>query len=369
MNLVSWNLNKNDRSKIVELLDASPANSELLLEWGDCDISSEDTLCFVPMEEFYKWKALENVENLYFIGIGDVQNSFTSDACLGLLSNEMLARLKTVELQTIFNAYLERFNYRLLENEVDLITLDVDKMREQILLELSSVKKIYQKIVPIREDQFKELNVSSKFHAGLKGGGEFFDWCSNSTEFFFYLFTTSSYTLTGELSQLFSQFIVEENFDIKSQEQLFRNINVVYQGFLRKKEAEIDFTFFSVDLKSLQLTGFSTGGTSVFTNNGDFLAPKKNRINNLLDESSSKVIYQCQKEDFLYIESLGMQKSKHELLSTKHALDLNRISQQKTRDYFDEEFLTLQSRSDSDFLPYDSTLVKIEVLKNGIFKV
>ncbi len=369
MNLVSWNLIPTEHEIVSQMLVKSIFKNEIFLRWDECTVNSIDTLCFISTNQLEEWYKLPSSNRMCFITIGGTSLDIDSPFYLGTLSHTMLEKLDHAELKTIVDAFLSRFNYHQLELEVDLMSFELDKMREQITSELGAIKKIYQKIVPIRSETLSALQISSKFSSGLKGGGEYFDWSANRSKLFFYLFTTSSYTLTGELVQLFANVLQEGNFSSDRSNLLLENIDQTYNAFQSKKDAELDFIFFTIDLKSLRLDGHSFGKHSFFTGQGEFIDQHKERSSFAVAKTKTSFSHQSDKGEIMFLESAGIQKSKTELLKDKSILDLKKITQQTTREYFDSELIALQSAANSDFLPYDSTLIKIEVLKNGIFKV
>jgi hypothetical protein len=109
------------------------------------------------------------------------------------------------------------YNQPLIKNYVALIPqnqfVDLQKLADELekifdytTNELNRVKDLHERLVKVRLDKYKGVSLYSKFMAGEKSGGEFFDVIQNESDFFFLQVGSDSYLLTslvlGEIESL-----------------------------------------------------------------------------------------------------------------------------------------------------------------------
>lgn len=358
MNIVHWNV----PTKVVDLLEKWSDELVLTHDLFSSGDYSDQVLNVISSDKYKKWK--EDEEYLPVLAtqptllIGEVEQ-IDDIPIVGFLTTDILG-LKEPDLGVIIDSYLQRAKYFYLEKEIDVISLDIDRMREQVFSELTLSKKIYQRVVPVREDKLSSCKIASKFESGIKGGGEFFDWRELGGKVFLYLFSTSSYSLTASLSRYFVSFLENGKFNTSRLEHFEKTIQGVIADFKLKKDVSADYLFLVLDSTSLQLEGRSSGNHSIYTSEGDFLSAT---IGTLINSHLSR-------GEVLVIQSSGFVESQNDLLGKKFQIeDISGMKEENSRDFFDTKFKQLIDKTSDDFLPYDSTLIKIEVIKNGMFKV
>ncbi len=353
MKISTWKLDQKQINDLKRILEKVSSSSDFI--WLDSDIvsSDDDLLFFVASSAYRDWYDFFNGEFPYVL-IGDELINDDEFLC-GTLTHNMLSSLTINELRYILRGFLA--HYELMRTQQEMLELgkEVKELDLNIINELKLVKKIYKHAVPLRSDNFEECEVSAKFMAGSRGGGEFFDWKRTDHLLQLYLISTSSYALTGELLQLCASNYFATCTTPDALHKWVDELQIVIDRFLQQKKVTVDITFLVFDLKTMLLHGYNQGNARLVSN------INRERFVNFFQ-------HQCQKDEILLLQSSGFLSSQRDKLEQTQEIDIASLKELSSREFFDQQFMKLVDVED-DFLAFDSTLIRIEVLRNGLFKI
>jgi hypothetical protein len=153
-------------------------------------------------------------------------------------------------------------NAHFTKNSVSLEKLanDLDKIYEFTKSQLTQIKDFHDRFVKVRVDRFKGLNFTSKFMAGEKSGGEFFDIIQNDQELLFIQAGCDSYHLSSMiLSEIENLKDKQHHNDFQSEALSFQKI---VSHHANENGAELNYCLMNLNLKTLMAT-FTLKGKGV----------------------------------------------------------------------------------------------------------
>ena len=119
------------------------------------------------------------------------------------------------------------FSYPLFKKKIEANLEDLTQIGKDLnslvglkLKELNRVKKLHEKMVPIREEGVRGLNILSKFAAGEGPGGEFLDIIPSGNKVALVLSSTSSYIISTVILGLIDAFKTKGDISLKGLEKL-----------------------------------------------------------------------------------------------------------------------------------------------------
>ena len=146
--------------------------------------------------------------------------------------------------------------------QLDKLANDLSKILDFTKNELNRVKDLHDKLIKIRVDEFKNVSASSKFMAGEKSGGEFFDLIQEEDTFL--------YLQAGSNSYIISSLILSE-FETLKQSLAKSRLMIEIQKFEERinqhakgNNAEVSYCIILVDLKKFKLDLFTKGNGAIY---------------------------------------------------------------------------------------------------------
>ena len=239
--------------------------------------------------------------------------------------------------------------------KLDQLASDLEKVYEFTKSELTRVKDLHDRLVKVRVDSLKGVTVTSKFMAGEKSGGEFFDMIQTDQNFLFIQAGSDSYILSSMiLSELEVLKLSTPTTSIKAQSEHFEKM---INHHAKENEAELNYCIINVDLKTLQVDCQFKGIGSLFYQGEliDFSAPVKLKL-----KPSEK----------FYLLSAGALKNLKELnpkLALKNFYKDN--NDKNTRDLINEFFFEVSRNKHGNFLIYDALMSVIEVDHKTLYQI
>jgi hypothetical protein len=251
--------------------------------------------------------------------------------------------------------------------------VNLNRLMELTLGQMRRVKKLYEKLIPLREEKFKGLQFNSKFAAGMNSGGEFFDLIEKENVITFFLSSSQSYLTSSIVLNYFEKMRSETRAFSKDllEDYLEDLINECRELELVDRECPdlLQVIIVKIDLNRLNVEGFHFGGGEIFSFD-DSLSPSNNYP---MDENSFEKAYfefSLSRGDSLIITSPGidqnLQKGIKEKSVNEHILERRG---QSSRDIIEEIFFQLKRNCIDDFLDHDSSMVIIKVDANVIMQV
>ncbi len=238
---------------------------------------------------------------------------------------------------------------------LDKLANDLDKIHEFTKSELMRVKDLHDRLVKVRVDNLKGVTVTSKFMAGEKSGGEFFDMIQTDHNFLFIQAGSNSYILSSLiLNEMEVLKLSLPTTSVKAQSEHFEKM---IKHHASETGAELNYCIINIDTKTLQ-------AECQFQGNGYLYYQ-----NDLLD-FSQPVKLKMKPSDKFYLLSNGALKNLVELnpkLSVKNFYKEN--ADKNTRDLINEFFFEVSRNKAGNFLNYDALMTVIEVEQKILYQI
>lgn len=231
---------------------------------------------------------------------------------------------------------------------------DLDKIYEFTKSELIRVKDLHDRFVKVRIDKLKGMNLTSKFMAGEKSGGEFFEILQNEQEILFIQAGSDSYILSsmllGELETL-------------KEKSIAGNLSTHAEQFLKiinhhacEQKSELSFCMMILNLRNLHASLHIKGQAHLFYENEwiSFDRPMQLKLR--------------PKQRLCFISD-GAFKN-WTLLSRKNIETFFKSqSSLPTRDLINEFFFEVSKNKTGSFLVFDALMAVVDVEENKIYQV
>lgn len=231
---------------------------------------------------------------------------------------------------------------------------DLEKIYEHTKSELIKIKDLHDRFVKVRIDKLKGMSLTSKFMAGEKSGGEFFEILQNEQEILFIQAGSDSYILSslllGELETL-KEKAITGSLQIHS-EQFLKTIN----QHASENNGELTYTVMTINLKNLHASFMIKGQGHLFYDN-EWIS---------FDQPMQVKLKPRQR---LFLVSDGAFKN-WTLLSKKTIETFFKGNQEMpTRDLITEFFFEVSRNKSGNFLVYDALIAAVDVEETKLYQV
>ena len=142
------------------------------------------------------------------------------------------------------------------------VSQQMNRIVGRSLAELQRLKRLHERIVPMRKENYKGLNIVSKFGAGESSGGEFFDIVKGDKEFLVLVTSSSSYVVSSMVLTHFEYFReIKTSFSNQEMEKFLTNLSIEIRerGFDEYDERVVEIFLMRIDLNSFQIEGHQFG--------------------------------------------------------------------------------------------------------------
>ena len=251
------------------------------------------------------------------------------------------------------------------------MTKDLDTVLEQSLSDLQRIKKIHERIVPIRQESAKGLTITSKFGAGESAGGEFLDIVKSEKECLILLSSSQSYVVSSIVLTHFEYFRDKEHFSLEDIQKFLRELSsdLADRDFFDNDDRILDSFIARVDLNMLNIEGYSFGDFEIMRTSGNKLSGNDLPFNEMFFEKtyfSSRL----ERGEKLLVVSPGLKRNlEDELPKRTLASVVSNFDKLKARQVINELFYQLKKDATGDFLAHDATAIHIEVDQNVIVQI
>lgn len=260
----------------------------------------------------------------------------------------------------------------LLQSTVESTQEHLGKVLEQSLLELQRVKKLHEKVVPIRQEKIKGVTLFSKFAAGFSSGGEFFDLKKSDKEIVIMLTSTKSYVASSVVLGHFEEF--QKNGDSSKAgiedflEELIdecRSLDLISRDDYKLLQLDI----IRLDLRTYEYEGFHFGKGCYYSDGVKKIPSNKLPINENSFEDSyfHGVLRRGQK--LIYISPGAFQNYEEGQQEGKIGNVVLEQFKNGAREILNEAFFQLKKDNEEDFLKYDASIIYLEVDPNAFIQV
>ncbi len=231
---------------------------------------------------------------------------------------------------------------------------DLDKIYEFTRSELVKIKDLHDRFVKVRTDKLKGITLTSKFMAGEKSGGEFFEILQNDQEIIFIQAGSDSYILSsmllGEIETLKEKAITGSLHN--HAEQFLKIVN----HHAAENKGDLTYCMMSLNLKNLHASFNIKGQGHLFYDNEWISFDKPMQL-------------KLKPKQRLCVISDGSFKN-WTLLSKKQIESFFKSNEgMPTRDLINEFFFEVSRNKTGSFLVYDALMAVVEIEENKIYQV
>jgi hypothetical protein len=231
--------------------------------------------------------------------------------------------------------------------KLDKLSNDLSKILEFTKSELNRVKDLHDKFIKIRVDDFKDISVSSKFMAGEKSGGEFFDLIQGEDSFLYLQAGSNSYIIS---SLILSEF---ENLKLSLPKSNLSSLAIEFEKVInhhaKENHAELNYCIVVADFKKHSMDVSTKGNGAIVYQN------------QLLDYSKLGTIKFLPGEKIILISSGALKN----LAALNHQLNLQKFfdehADKSNKDLINEFFFELSRNKAGHFLVYDALMSILEI--------
>lgn len=254
----------------------------------------------------------------------------------------------------ILNNYLN-MNFTQHAVKLDKLASELDKVYEFTQSQLTKIKDLHDRFVKVRVDKLKGITVTSKFMAGEKSGGEFFEIIQNEQELLFIQAGTNSYILS---SMLLSEIeILKEKSKITDLQKETDNFQTIISRHASENKAELTYCMMNLNLKTLQACFTLKGQGHIF-------------FQNELISFDNPVKLKLKPKERFCIISEGSLKNWQILNAKLRPKDFFLQNQDKSvKDLVNEFFFEVSRHKAGNFLIYDALMAVIEIEENVLYQL
>ncbi len=261
---------------------------------------------------------------------------------------------------------------RILNSTVEDTQNHLGKVLEQSLLELQRVKKLHEKVVPMRQEKIKSVTVYSKFAAGFSSGGEFFDIKKSEKELIVMLTSTKSYVASSVILGHFEEFQKNGNASKEGIEDFLENLIDECRSLdlIDRDDYELlQLDIIRVDLRTYEYEGFHFGKGCYYSDGVKKIPSNTLPINeNSFEESYFHgVLRRGQK--LIYVSPGAFQNYSEKGQEDKIETVILEQFKNGAREILNEAFFQLKKDNEEDFLKYDASIIYLEVDPNAFIQV
>lgn len=148
------------------------------------------------------------------------------------------------------------------EVQLDSLASDMDKLYEYTKSELTRVKDLHDRLVKVRTDNFKGVTITSKFMAGEKSGGEFFDILQSDNQILFLMAGTNNYIVSSMI--LAEMEVLKMSTPTTTLSSQCEHFEAMIAKHAADNKAELTYCLATINLKNLTATLNCKGNGNYF---------------------------------------------------------------------------------------------------------
>ena len=232
---------------------------------------------------------------------------------------------------------------------------DLGNIQEFTKSELKRVKDLHDRLVKVRVDNLKGFTITSKFMAGEKSGGEFFEMIQTNQQFYFIQAGSDSYILSSLILNEMAE--LKNSLESKRDENQIENFEKMIKHHASESGSNLNYCIIKIDTKTLL-------AECTFQGNGYLY------FQNELIDFSKPVKLKLKSSDKLFVISNGALQNLIELnpkLSVRNFYKEN--NDMAIRDLINEFFFELSRNKTGSFLNYDALVTAVEVESKALYQL
>lgn len=232
---------------------------------------------------------------------------------------------------------------------------DLDRVFEYTQSQLTKIKDLHDRFVKVRVEKLKGITLTSKFMAGEKSGGEFFEVIQNDQELLFIQAGADSYILS---SMILSEIeMLRENSTMSNLQNEAEKFQKIISHHANENNAELTYCMMNLNLRTLEASFTLRGLGHIYFQDEliSFDKPMKLRL---------------KPADRLCIVSQGALKNWEILnkkLTPKKFFSTNK--EMATKELINEFFFEVSRNKHGNFLIYDALMAVVEVEENVLYQL
>jgi len=339
---------------------ASKANlNTVLLKWGETKFSKNNPMILIATQE--NLEELKEICELRDLKVLIALNARRDFKIVGELKHYFNIIFGFIDLSQeidyntpILINYLN-MNFSTHSIKLDQLSRDLNKIFEFTQSELLKVKDLHDRLIKVRVDNLKGITVTSKFMAGEKSGGEFFDMIQKDQDFLFILAGSDNYIVSSLiLSEIEILKQTDSTINLREQSEHFLKMLVKYAS---ENNANLDYCIVNINLKTLKADCLLRGEGFLF-------------YQNQLIDFSKPCSITIKPSEKLYFLSSGAIKNLKLLNPNLQLMNFYKQNADKnTRDLINEFFFEVSRNKSGTFLIYDALMNVIEVDRNTLYEI
>lgn len=239
--------------------------------------------------------------------------------------------------------------------QLDKLAGDLDKVMEFTRSELTRIKDLHDRLVKVRVDNLKGVTVTSKFMAGERSGGEFFDLSQTDQQILFLMAGTNSYVLSSMiLAEMEILKMSTPTTSLKSQCEHFEKMITHHAS---ENNAKLNYCLLNIDLKNLTAEFKFQGQGNIYFNQElhDFSAPLKIKL------KPGEKIHLLSQGALTNLSELNAKMTPKKFFTDN--LEKN------TKDLINEFFFEVSRNKPGNFLNTDAIMAVIEIEAKTLYKL
>lgn len=238
---------------------------------------------------------------------------------------------------------------------LDNLAKDLEKVYEFTKSELTKIKDLHERLVKVRTDNLKGVTITSKFMAGEKSGGEFFDIVQSEHNILFIQAGTDNYIMSSMiLSEMEVLKLSSPTTSLKFQSEHFEKM---INHHAQENSASLNYCIVNIDLKNLQADFHFKGDGYLYYQDTliDFAHPVRLKL------KPSEKFYLLSNGALINLKELNPN------LSVKKFYKEH--SDKNTRDLINEFFFEVSRNKAGNFLNYDALMAVIEIDQKTLYQL
>lgn len=253
-------------------------------------------------------------------------------------------------------------------SEVKQLSVKLNALVSQNLSELHRLKRLHERLVPMRGEKLKGLSIHSKFAAGESSGGEFFDTVAREKEVLVLLASSRSYIASSAILGHFEELRSKNSFDDASLESF---VTALSYELKKLQSGDVELLLFTIDMKTMEIKGYNYGAATIWKDGSAINKANELEVNPNFVEKA-RIEFKLARGEKVLVRSSGLAKN---LAQTDYAKDenwlafLDKSTDKSAQELLSELFFQLKKNVETDFLKTDASAILIEVDKNAIVQV
>ncbi|MCK5073367.1 MAG: hypothetical protein KAQ98_08090 [Bacteriovoracaceae bacterium] len=294
-----------------------------------------------------------------------------------LLSEKKILGLIDTSLDIEFYAPFFRSQFEYIKSGNNIVELkrigkNLNRLTCNTISELQRIKNLHEQIVPVRSDNIKGVKLLSKYAAGEKPGGDFFDLIHGNQEFTLLLTSSSSHVISSIVLAHFEALKQKKNPGLQEIEQFIQDVESELKTLelLKDKKERLNFFLGRFDLKKFEVEGFLFGKFELISSETKKYFAGNEYPFGIGFLNQAKINISLERGEKIIILSPGIRYNANDLLGNKDMVCFVReLLALEGKEVLTELYYQLQKDQTNEFMRYDASAIFIEVDKNVIMQV